>query len=66
MKKKTKELDVDFIGGSRQLTKEEQKAISDYIKADKLKRNKKAKKRNTDILNKIHSEDKDLLQKLAH
>ncbi len=29
------ELDVDFIGGQEPLTKEEEKAISDYIKAKK-------------------------------
>jgi hypothetical protein len=31
-------LDVDFFVDPRPLTKEEQKMISDYIKADKLKR----------------------------
>jgi len=31
MKKKTEELDVDFIGGQDQLTKEQEIAISDYF-----------------------------------
>lgn len=35
MKSKTKELDVDFIGGQGPLTKEEQQKISEYIKAQK-------------------------------
>ncbi len=39
MKSKIKELDVDFIGGQKKpLTKEEEKAISDFIRADKEKR----------------------------
>lgn len=39
MKNKAKELDVDFIGGQNNpLTKEEEKAISDFIRADKEKR----------------------------
>jgi hypothetical protein len=39
MKNKAKELDVDFIGGQNNpLTKEEEKAISDFIRADKKKR----------------------------
>jgi hypothetical protein len=40
MKSKRKELDVDFIGGMGPLTKEEEKAISEFIKANKLKRAK--------------------------
>ena len=39
MKRKTKELDVDFIGGQEPLTKEEEKAISEFIKT--LKEEKK-------------------------
>jgi len=31
-------LDVDFYVDPRPMTKEDEKAISDYIKADKLKR----------------------------
>ena len=38
MKNKPKELDVDSIGGQdHPLTKEEEKAISDFIRADKEK-----------------------------
>jgi hypothetical protein len=35
MKTRRKELDVDFIGGSGPLTKEEEKRISDIIKSRK-------------------------------
>jgi hypothetical protein len=38
MKRKQLELDVDFIGGGRRLTKEDELAISAFIKADKFKR----------------------------
>jgi len=41
MKNKAKELDVDFIGGENPMTKEEEKAISEFIKAQKLLRAKK-------------------------
>ena len=41
MKHKLKELDVDFIGGEIPMTKEEEKAISEFIKAQKLLRAKK-------------------------
>jgi hypothetical protein len=37
-------LDVDFYVDPRPMTKEDEKAISDYIKADKLKRSKKIEK----------------------
>jgi hypothetical protein len=37
MKTRKKELDVDFIGGSGLLTKEEEKRISDIIKSRKSK-----------------------------
>jgi hypothetical protein len=40
MKKRKNELDVDFIGEGRSLTKDEEKAISEFIKASK-ERNKK-------------------------
>ena len=36
-KSKSKELDVDFIGGQGPLTKEEEAAISKYIKEYKAK-----------------------------
>jgi len=41
MKGKSLELDVDFIGGQNPMTKEEEKAISEYFKAQKLLRSKK-------------------------
>ena len=37
MKTRRTELDVDFIGGGDPLTKEEEKRISDFIKANKGK-----------------------------
>jgi len=40
-------LDVDFYVDPRPMTKEDEKAISDFIKADKMKRSKKAGRRNT-------------------
>lgn len=40
MKTKKVELEVDFIGGQTSLTKEEEKAISDFIKRNKLKKAK--------------------------
>ena len=36
MKRKSTELDVDFIGGQDPMTNEEEKAISEFIKAHKL------------------------------
>ena len=41
MKNKLTELDVDFIGGQGPLTKQEEQAISEFIKAQKLRRTKK-------------------------
>lgn len=41
MKSKSTELDVDFIGGQGPMTKEEEKAISEYIRTQKLLRAKK-------------------------
>lgn len=41
MKNRLKELDVDFIGGENPMTKEEEKAISEFIKAQKLLKAKK-------------------------
>ena len=41
MKRKSAELDVDFIGGQSPMTKEEEKAISEFIKDQKLLRAKK-------------------------
>jgi hypothetical protein len=42
MKTKTKELDVDFIGGQGPLTKEEEELISNYLKNQKILKNKTA------------------------
>ncbi|MCX6237842.1 MAG: hypothetical protein NTY07_09850 [Bacteroidia bacterium] len=36
MKRKSAELDVDFIGGQDPMTKEEEKAISEFLKAQIL------------------------------
>lgn len=41
---KTKDLDIDFIGGQGPLTKEEEQAISEYLKRKKEK-SKKSKSR---------------------
>lgn len=41
MKHKLNELDVDFIGGENPMTKDEEKAISEFIKTQKLLRAKK-------------------------
>ena len=40
MKTKIIELEVDFIGEQRPLTKKEEKAISEFIRKEKSKRNK--------------------------
>lgn len=40
MKTKKIELDVDFIGGQASLTKEEEKAISEYIMKNKSRKAK--------------------------
>lgn len=40
MKTKKIELDVDFIGGQTSLTKEEERAISDFIRKSKSRRSK--------------------------
>ena len=45
--KKTKELDVDFIGGQGPLTKEEEIAISDFIKSRRAKKHSSSKKVST-------------------
>ena len=41
MKPKQKELDVDFIGGGRPLTKDDETAIGNFIRAQKAKRSGK-------------------------
>jgi len=43
--KNRKELDVDFIGGQGPMTKEEEKAISDYFKSQKQKKRRLAFKK---------------------
>ena len=45
MKQHKNELHVDFIGGAAPLTKEEEKAISEFIKATKQRRKKQAARR---------------------
>ncbi len=40
MRQKNKELNVDFIGGGRALTIEDEKAISDFLQARKNKKDK--------------------------
>ena len=42
MKTKTKELDVDFMGGQGPLTKAEEELISNYIKNQKILKKKTA------------------------
>lgn len=44
MKKRSQELDVDFIQ-SRPLTKEEERKLSEFIKKRKAKKGKKAHRR---------------------
>lgn len=44
MKSKSKELDVDFIGGQGPLTQEEEKQISEYLNSQKLRKTKKTLK----------------------
>lgn len=46
MKNKLKELDVDFIGGQKPLTEEEQLTISAFIRAGKEKRQLQVKRKN--------------------
>lgn len=49
MKNNKSELDVDFIGGAGPLTKEEEKVISEFIKAS-TERNRKQKARKSRTL----------------
>ncbi|NTS39843.1 hypothetical protein HRG84_02915 [Flavisolibacter sp. BT320] len=42
MKEPKNELDVDFIGGATPLTKKEEQAISEFIKAAKVQEQKRA------------------------
>ena len=55
MKNKLKELNVDFIGGQEPLTKEEELAISLFIKKHKEKKQPKAvRKSKVAALQKVH------------
>jgi hypothetical protein len=54
MKKKSIELDVDFIGGQGPLTKEEELAISEFIRKDKEKRKLKDQRRKASSRTKAH------------
>ena len=40
-------LHIDLYVDSRPMTKEDEKAISDYVKADELKHSKKAERKST-------------------
>ena len=54
MKNKATELDVDFIGGQGSLTKDEERQISEFIKAQKLlKAKQQIHKTKTSILKKF-------------
>ncbi len=44
MRTRKNELDVDFIGGTGPLTKEEEKRISDFIVRHKAKQNQSTKR----------------------
>ncbi len=52
MKRNDTELDVDFIGGQGSLTEEEEKLISEYIKANKAENLKLETDRKRRITNK--------------
>lgn len=49
MKAKSKELDVDFIGGQDPLTKDEEKQISEYLRSQKLLRSQKQRRKKKGI-----------------
>lgn len=52
MNQRRNELDVDFIGGAGPLTKEEEKKISEFIKASKERRQKQTSRRKARTANK--------------
>ncbi|MBD0296836.1 MAG: hypothetical protein ICV84_16835 [Flavisolibacter sp.] len=52
MKQHKNELDVDFIGGAEPLTKEEEKAISEFLKTSKERQQKQASRRKARTANK--------------
>jgi len=56
MKQNKKELDVDFIGGLGPLTKEEEKAISEFIRSSRERREKqKPRKARTSTRRKVNA-----------
>jgi len=55
------EPDVDFIGGLRPLTKEEEKAVSDFIKASKERMQKQKTQQKARTTNKSIAAGKDRL-----
>lgn len=50
MKQSKNELDVDFIGGQEPMTKEEDIAISEFIKSQKNKSKRHREKRNIPMI----------------
>lgn len=52
MRQHKNELDVDFIGSTSPLTKEEEKAISEFIKTAKERQQKQASRRKAQTANK--------------
>ncbi len=50
MTRKKIELDVDFIGGQEGLTKEEEKALSDFFKKRKLSPQQRSTKNRTNTV----------------
>ena len=52
MKHTKNELNVDFIGGLGPLTKEEEKAISEFIKASKERKQKRKARQKARTVNK--------------
>ena len=56
MRRKTKELDVDFIGEQgAKLTQQEQQAISEFIKQQREKRQKANAKKSTKVPSQKHT-----------
>jgi hypothetical protein len=55
MKQRKNELDVDFIGGAGPLSKEEEKAISEFIKASKERMRKRTTQRKARTANRVDS-----------
>lgn len=54
MKQHKNELDVDFIGGTAPLTKDEEKAISEFIKNAKERQQKQATRRTARTANRVN------------